>query len=197
MSVFFCACFRVINMNEFFLASNRSAFKDEIEIRQVMMKDFDQWSEFAEPIRIMFNNNFSDEVFVNVFEKLKFQVIMVASLVTNVSDLDPKLLENDGELLELFKNLVEVNQAYFNQENNKKTDSKEKYTWFDSFQYLISKGHRHLDILNYSFGTFKEYLKAAQRNERNSLLSMGNNMRVAYHADKKGFNKYIDSMNKG
>lgn len=183
-------------MNEFFLASNRSVFNDEIEIRQVLMKDFDQWSEFAEPIRIMFNNNFSDEVFADVFKKLKFQVIMVASLATNVSDLDPNLLENEGELLELFKNVIRVNNAYFNQENNKKFDSKEKYTWFDSFQFLISKGHRHLDILNYSFGTYKEYLKAAQRNERNSLLSMGNNMRVAYHADKNGFSKYIDSMNK-
>ena len=95
-------------MNEFFLASNRSVFNDEIEIRQVLMKDFDQWSEFAEPIRIMFNNNFSDEVFVDVFKKLKFQVIMVASLATNVSDLDPKLLENEGELLELFKNVIRV-----------------------------------------------------------------------------------------
>ena len=183
-------------MNEFFLASNRSVFKDEIEIRQVLMKDFDQWSEFAEPIRIMFNNNFSEEIFDNVFKKLRFQVIMVTSLATNVSALDPKLLEGEGELLGLFKKVVEVNQAYFNQENNVKTDSKDKYTWFDSFQFLINKGHRHLDILNYSFGAFKEYLKAAQRNERNTLLSMGNNMRVAYHADKKGFSKYIDSMSK-
>lgn len=184
-------------MNDFFLASNRSVFKDEIEIRQVLMKDFDQWSEFAEPIRIMFKNDFSLETFDNVFQKLKFQMIMVVSLATNVSDSDPEIFENEGELLELFKNVVEVNHAYFNQENIKKTDaSKEKYTWFDSFQFLISKGHKHLDILNYSFGTFNEYLKAAQRNERNTLLSMGNNMRVAYHADKKGFSKYIDSMNK-
>lgn len=185
------------NMNEFFLASCRSAFKGEIEIRQVLVRDFDQWSEFAEPIRSMFNNNFSDEEFIGVFEGLKFQVIMVISLVTNVSDLAPDLLNNQDELLDLFKCVIKVNYAYFNQEENKKTDSKEIYTWFDSFQYLISKGHRHKDILDYSYGTFLEYLKAAQRNERNSLLSFGSAVRVSYHADNKGYSEYINEVKKG
>jgi hypothetical protein len=63
-----------------------------------------------------------------------------------------------------------VNEAYLRKKNRKNSKRKsKKYSWFDSFQYLISDGHRPDDILNMSYGAFIEYLKAAQRRESQRL----------------------------
>ncbi|MFW1764826.1 hypothetical protein ACG9X2_05070 [Acinetobacter bereziniae] len=183
-------------MNEFFLALNGTSKYEEIEVRQVLVSELDQWAQFAEPVRLKLNLDFSSENLLEVFKDFKFQILMICSLTSDVTIVKPDILNNKYKLIELFKVVIDVNYAYFIQEINNNNISSKNHTWFDSFQYLISKGHRHSDILNYSFGAFVEYLKAAQRNERNSLLTMGNAIRVSYHADKNAYSKYVDNMKK-
>lgn len=48
-------------MNEFFLASNRSVFNEDIEIKQITVRDLDQWSQFAEMIRKDLKQDYSNE----------------------------------------------------------------------------------------------------------------------------------------
>ncbi|CAM9240863.1 hypothetical protein ACBE110449_10445 [Acinetobacter bereziniae] len=183
-------------MNDFFLALNGTSKYEEIEVRQVLVSELDQWAQFAEPVRLKLNLDYSHDKLFEIFESLKFQILMICSLTSDVTIVKPDILNNKNKLIELFKVVIDVNYAYFIQEINNKNISSKNHTWFDSFQYLISKGHRHSDILNYSFGAFVEYLKAAQRNERNTLLTMGNAMRVSYHADKNAYSKYVDNMKK-
>ncbi|AYO54199.1 MULTISPECIES: hypothetical protein [Acinetobacter] len=186
-------------MNEFFLASNRTIQKEDIEINQITVKDLDKWSQFAEPIRKELKQDYSDEKAESVIKQNKTSALMLCSLTTNFdTDVFLSIMNTDADkFISIFSEVLVVNKAYFDQEDAKKTKEKTETTWFDSFQFLISKGHRHKDILDYSFGTFLEYLKAAQRNERNSLLSFGSAMRVSYHADSKAYSKYTEEVKKG
>lgn len=183
-------------MNDFFLALNSTSKYDDVEVRQVLVSELDQWAQFAEPVRLKLNLDYSHDKLFEIFESLKFQILMICSLSTDVTVVKPDILNDKNELIELLKVVIDVNYAYFIQEINNMNASSKNYTWFDSFQYLISKGHSHSEILNYSFGAFSEYLKAAQRYERNSLLTLGNTMRVSYHADKAAYSKYADNMKK-
>ncbi|AWL28972.1 hypothetical protein DJ533_10545 [Acinetobacter defluvii] len=191
-------------MNDFFLAENRtySVEIDEdsvVEVRQFLVRELDKVEVFANQIRLALKKDWCTDDLHPLINTNQIAVIMLISELTTLSkDLTIKLKEDyPNKLIEIFEMLLVVNKAYFEQENAKKPqDKKEKTTWFDSFQFLISKGHRHKDILNYSFGAFLEYLKAAQRHERNSILSQSSVMRVAYHADKKGFSNYTNEVNK-
>ena len=185
-------------MNEFFLASNRTVIESDIEIEQIKVKDLDKWSQFAEPIRVELQNDYSikkiEEVIVN--HKLFAQLLCTLSTIHDCAFFALVMNTDADKFISIFKSVIEVNQAYFNQDTAKKSEKKVDTTWFDSFQFLISKGHRHEDLLNYSFGAFLEYLKAAQRNEQNSILSYSGAIRVAYHADKKSFENYTKSLKK-
>ncbi|WP_335969821.1 hypothetical protein [Acinetobacter bereziniae] len=183
-------------MNEFFLASNRSVFNEDIEIKQISVRDLDKWSQFAEMIRKDLKQDYSNENLESIVKQHIIAAIMVCSLTTiHDENFYANIMNTDADVfLSIFADVLTVNKTYFDQEDGKKSAEKSENTWFDSFQFLISKGHRHKDILDYSFGTFIEYLKAAQRNERNSLLSFSGAMRVSYHADVKRFEKYNKEM---
>ncbi|OTG79411.1 hypothetical protein [Acinetobacter sp. ANC 4648] len=186
-------------MNDFFLASNRTLTNQlGITVSQVTVKDLDHWSNQAEPIRKALKKNYSDESLEAAIQLHKLQGLLLCELVID-RDLDflTNLISQDADqFISLFKDVVQVNKAYFDQEEDskKRKVDKSESTWFDSFQFLISKGHIHSEIMNYTFGAYIEYLKAAQRNDRNSLLSMGNTVRVAYHADKNGFEKFANDL---
>ncbi|WP_111860012.1 hypothetical protein [Acinetobacter sp. CFCC 10889] len=191
-------------MNDFFLAENRT-YSVEIDedsavvVRQFLVCELDKIEIFANQIRLALKKDWCTEDLHPLINTNQIAVIMLVSELTTLSkDLVIKLKEDyPDKLIEIFEMLLVVNKAYFEQENAKKPqDKKDKTTWFDSFQFLISKGHQHKDILNYSFGAFLEYLKAAQRHERNSILSQSSAMRVAYHADKKGFSGYTKEVSK-
>ncbi|WP_270386901.1 hypothetical protein [Acinetobacter guillouiae] len=183
-------------MNEFFLASNRSVFNKDIEIKQITVRDLDQWSQFAEMIRKDLKQDYSNENLESIVKQHIVAAIMVCSLTTiHDANYYSNIMNSDADaFLSIFADVLTINKAYFDQEDGKKSTEKSENTWFDSFQFLISKGHRHKDILDYSFGAFLEYLKAAQRNERNSLLSLGSTMRVSYHADNNGYKKFSNEM---
>ncbi|WP_180047431.1 MULTISPECIES: hypothetical protein [unclassified Acinetobacter] len=191
-------------MNDFFLAENRaySVEIDEdsvVEVRQFLVRELDKVEVFANQIRLALKKDWCTDDLHPLINTNQIAVIMLVSELTTLSkDLVIKLKEDyPNKLIEIFEMLLVVNKAYFEQENAKKPqDKNDKTTWFDSFQFLISKGHKHKDILNYSFGAFMEYLKAAQRHEQNHILSRSVAMRVAYHADKKGFSSYVSEVNK-
>ena len=190
-------------MNDLFLANNDVYInKYGQEIRQFKVKELESWVSIAELVRIALKRNYSDESIEAAIQANKFKAIAMCLLVTDATGAQiDEMIQNDADrFIELFKDVINVNKAFFDQEDPKKTNrqesKKDKTTWFDSFQTLISKGHKHKDILNYSFGAFLEYLKAAQRHEKNYILSQSTTMRVAYHADKKGFSKYTSEANK-
>ncbi|QOW47910.1 hypothetical protein G0028_09210 [Acinetobacter piscicola] len=187
-------------MNDFFLANNDVHINQyNQEIRQFKVKEMESWALVAEPIRIALKRNYSDESIEAAIKANKFKAISMCLLVTDVTGAQiDETIQNDADrFIELFKDVINVNKAFFDQEDIKtKKIKNDKTTWFDSFQLLISKGHKHKDILNYSFGAFLEYLKAAQRHERNYILSQSTTMRVAYYADKKGYTSYTKEINK-
>lgn len=190
-------------MNDFFLANNDVHINQYgQEIRQFKVKELESWASIAEPARIALKRNYSDENIEAVILANKFKAIAMCLFATDATGVQiDEMIQNDADkFIELFKDVIHVNKAFFDQEEAKKTQNKkaekDKTTWFDSFQTLISKGHKHQDILNYSFGAFLEYLKAAQRHERNSILSQSTTMRVAYHADKKGYASYTKEVSK-
>ena len=183
-------------MNEFFLAENRTIVEGDIEIEQFKVKDLDKWSQFAEPIRIDLEKDYSEEKIEKVVIKHKLfaQLLCTLSTIHDCAFYMSIMNADADKFISIFKSVIEVNKAFFDQDTAKKSKEKTDNTWFDSFQFLISNGHRHKDILDYSFGTFLEYLKAAQRNEQNSILSHSGAIRVAYHADRKGFESYTKSL---
>ncbi|OTG87211.1 hypothetical protein [Acinetobacter sp. ANC 3832] len=191
-------------MNDFFLMSNRSInlpiFNQYVDVQQIQMKYFDQWVICAETVKIfMHEKEHSDEVLEKLFTKHPSEVISICGLVTGLSTSEIlSHAKKQDDFMQLIKAVLNTNHAYFKpikeKSNNQKNQGGKSTTWFDSFQYLISKGHLHSEILNYSYGTFIEYLKSAQRNDQSYLLNIGNTMRVSYHADQKGYTKYLESL---
>ena len=185
-------------MNDFFLATNRSISVNDIEVRQIQMKDFDIWATHAEPIKqFLKNKNHSDEVLTELFAAHGMQVI---STIACVTDLDNeslfKLATNEHAFKELLKTVLLVNQAYFKYEKPKRGANKQntESTWFDSFQFLVSMGHQHSEIMEMTYGAFEQYLKAAQKNQRSQLQYLSSVIRSAHHANAKEFKKFFEEL---
>lgn len=186
-------------MNDLFHASNRTLstkFLDlNIEIRQIQVKELDEISIVAQPIKAILNNSLDDE---SIDTAIKAHLLEVFGLVSRLCNIPHEIvtkhyLESPSDIEGLFKLVLHINSAYFideekpKQHNKKDTDS----TWFDSFQFLISQGHQHSEIMNMAYGAFKAYLKAAQRSYAKDLSVSANIVRMAHHADKNAYSKFI------
>lgn len=187
-------------MNDFFLATNRSINVQDIEVRQIQMKDFDIWATHAEPIKnFIKDQNHSDEILTDLFKAHGIQVI---STIACVTDLDGESLIELAVDEQVFKDLLKavllVNQAYFKYEKPKrgakKSTQTNESTWFDSFQYLISAGHHHEDIMNMTYGAFDQYLKSAQKDHKNKLQYLSSVIRSAHHANAKEFKNFFEGL---
>ena len=187
-------------MNDFFLATNRSITLDDIEVRQIQMKDFDIWATHAEAIKnFIKDRDYSDEILNELFSAHGVQVI---STIACVTDLDNeslfKLAADEQKFKQLLKTVLNVNHAYFKYEKpkrgSKKAAQSNESTWFDSFQYLISAGHRHEDIMNMTYGAFDQYLKSAQKDHKNKLQYLSSVIRSAHHANTKEFKKFFEGL---
>lgn len=186
-------------MNDFFLATNRSIAVNDIEVRQIQMKYFDTWATHAEPIKqFLKDKNHSDEVLTELFAAHGVQVI---SAITCVTDLDNeslfKLASDEQRFKELLKAVLIVNQAYFKYEKPKRGATKaqtSEATWFDSFQFLVSMGHQHSEIMEMTYGAFEQYLKSAQKNQRSQLQYLSSVIRSAHHANAKEFKKFFEEL---
>ena len=193
-------------MNDFFLATNRcitDTFLDEaVEVRQIQMKDFDQWLIHAEPIKqALKDKDHSDEILTEVVQSHVLHSVLLCSLVTDqkVEPLFAMAQVEQGEFVKLLKTVLSVNKAYFVEEKkrpgqNRRSQKNDESTWFDSFQYLISMGHSHNDIMQMTYGAFERYLKAAQKNERQKLAALSNAVRSAQHASQKEFKRYFEEL---
>ena len=131
----------------------------------------------------------SDEVLNTLFKVHGVQVISTMACVT---DLDHESLLELAADEQTFKELLEavllVNQAYFKYEKPKRgIKKKDDSTWFDSFQFLVSMGHQHSEIMEMSYGAFQGYVKAANKMYKQGIFNSAIATRVA-QSDKKALN---------
>ena len=189
-------------MNDFFLAMNRSikisVLGNDVEVRQIQMKDFDLWASHAEVLKnFIKGRDYSDEILTELFAAHALQVISAIVCVIDITKESLfKIAVNEQEFKQLLKTVLNVNHAYFKYEKPKHTAKKQtvESTWFDSFQYLISAGHRHEDIMNMTYGAFDQYLKSAQKDHKNKLQYLSSVIRSAHHANTKEFKKFFEGL---
>jgi len=183
-------------MNDFFLATNRNIKVNDIEVRQIQMKDFDTWAVHAEVLKnFIKDQNYSDEILTGLFKAHGVQVISTMACVT---DLDQeslmKLAADEQGFKELLKAVLLVNQTYFKYEKPKRgIKKKDDSTWFDSFQFLVSMGHQHSEIMQMTYGAFQGYVKAANNLYKQEIFNNAVAARVA-QSDKKGFESFKKEM---
>ncbi|MDH0032009.1 MULTISPECIES: hypothetical protein [unclassified Acinetobacter] len=185
-------------MNDFFLANNESlpyTFIDQnIHISQIQVKNLNQFAYYAKPIKKL--DSYSVEMIQTIIDEHIVKIMGLCSLVTSLDpDVFSKHIGNQDATAELILKIIQVNEAYFKEEKPKKRqrENQKKYSWFDSFQHLISEGHRPDDILNMSYGAFTEYLKAAQRRESQRLKTIAIATRAA-SAKNNDFDKFVSGL---
>lgn len=186
-------------MNDFFLLNNETLphfFLDhQVEIKQIQVKNLNRFAQFADPFKTL--ENHSVEAITPLIED---QILNIMGLCSLVTTLKPNILiENLGQstaITELIIKIIQVNEAYFKNEKAKtrKKDNSKKSSWFDSFQLLISTGHRTEEILEMSYGAFTEYLKAAQRYDSQRLKFNSIAIRAAQHANQIDFKKFVSGL---
>ena len=188
-------------MNDFFLLNNESlqhTFIDQkIEVKQIKVKDLNHFAQFADPIKKL--DSYSIETITALIGTEIFNIMGLCSLATS---LDPqafsKHIANQDAIAELVLKIIQVNEAFFKkekQQSRSKTEVNEA-TWFDSFQYLISCGHRPDEILNMPYGAFLKYIEAAQKNERQNIKNMAIAVRIAMHSSKQEWEKSMKQLEK-
>lgn len=193
-------------MNDFFLATNQSkniTIGDaQIEIRQFLIKELVQFDFFGSKLKAALNKDFSEENIEKSLIENKLYVLSLCEIVTdyNFESLAKLMSESADQFIALLKDIIEVNSAYFNQKDEKESKQKDRSkkeiesTWFDAFQILIGAGHKHDDILNYSYGSYIGYLKAVAKLRNMNALELACITRTAHHADKRGFDSFTKSM---
>lgn len=191
-------------MNDFFLATNRSikiaVLGNDVEVCQIQMKDFDTWATHAEVLKSLIKDrDYSDEILTELFAAHALQVISTIVCVTDITKESLlKIAVNEQEFKQLLKTVLNVNHAYFKYEKPKrgakKSTQPNESTWFDSFQFLISAGHRHDDIMKMTYGAFDQYLKSAQKDHKNKLQYLSSVIRSAQHANAKEFTKFFEGL---
>lgn len=183
-------------MNDFFLATNQSIKINDIEVRQIQMKDFVTWAMHAESLKnFIKDQNHSDEILTRLFKAHGVQVISTMACVTDLDDESlVELAADEKSFKELLKAVLLVNQAYFKYEKPKRgIKKKDDSTWFDSFQFLVSMGHQHSEIMEMTYGAFQSYVKAANRLYKQGIFNNAVAARVA-QSDKKGFESFKREM---
>ncbi|WP_104483700.1 hypothetical protein [Acinetobacter indicus] len=185
-------------MNDFFLADNRSIRLGDIEVHQIQVKNYDQWLGCTAQIKVFLDKkDHSDEVLTQLFLAHPVDVFKMCLLVTSIDAAQLKKLAADQpEFIQLLRTVVSVNSAGLKMESKPKGKADPDASWFDSFQFLISLGHRHEDIMNMSYGAFQAYLKAGRKNYMNNVSLSATAVRAAQHSDKKGFDKFRKELNK-
>ncbi|MHA3082127.1 hypothetical protein ACX1NX_02870 [Acinetobacter sp. ANC 5383] len=189
-------------MNDFFLAKN-SALKvdfDDVEVHQIRMRDFDKWLPCAEPIKgFLENKDHSDEIIIELIAEHLNECLDMLSLIVNKDrEYLNGLIHDIDKLLKLITAAILANKVFFDDNKSQKSkrtvDEKSDVTWFDSFQVLIKAGHSHESIMNMGYGMFMGYIEAVKRQQKNHIYSAASYIRIAYHADQKGFEKFGKEM---
>lgn len=189
-------------MNDFFLLSNESlphVFIDQnIEIKQIQIKNLNKFAYFADPIKQL--ESYSIEAIEPLIETNIIQIMGLFSLATTLdAEYFTKHLGNKSDIAKLILKVIEVNEDFFKKDELPKRPTQQKTesaSWFYSFQYLISCGHRSNDIMNMSYGAFLKYIEAAQRNERQNIKNTAVAVRMAMNTSKQDWEKSIKQLDK-
>ncbi|WP_026470104.1 hypothetical protein [Alkanindiges illinoisensis] len=193
-------------MNEFALGSNRTITlplgEQLVEIRQAVMAEFDQFVGSAHTIKTALDvlpKDKDHQAIIKAFTDHKHETIQLLVLLTN---LDVKqvgeLAEADPvNLAQLVYAMYALNTAFFDEavKPTRKSDNK-KNTWFDGFQFLISQGHRHSEIMQYTYGAYLGYMEAANKSCRHNLRVQAGMIRTAHHANKQQMDKFCRDLDK-
>ena len=190
-------------MNEFFLVNNRSITIGDINIRQLCMHNFDELGLAAQAVKGYLKSH-SDEIDTGL---LKAHTSHVFTLLSKSTHLDETALISMAEaseslLIQLVGAMIKVNDAFFSEKESKRKSRRnsqsnkdvDQANWFDSFQLLIESGHHSADIMQMSYGAFTNYLKAAQKQRSQNLLTNTHLMRAAQHAKDKAYIKLTDEL---
>ncbi len=189
-------------MNEFFLANNRSITIGDITIHQLQMYDFDEWSPHAKAIKYFLRTH-SDEIYKSLLKDETSHVFAFMSKTTQLeeSTLISKAEASESAFIALLVASIKVNDAFFSEKDAKPKRGRQsqnskpvKSAWFESFQILVSAGHRPGDIMQMTYGAFFEYLKAAQKIQAMKMRVHTNLMRSAQHANAKAFKQLMDEL---
>lgn len=181
-------------MNDFALASNRTVTVGDITVRQCVMSEFDRFVEYAHPVREALRADKSDAI--KTFLANSNETVGLVQLLTNAKDLEH--LSSEPELMiNIIMALHTLNTAFFEEEKKpERRKTNDKSTWFDGFQFLISNGHQHNQIMQYTYGTYLGYIKAAARAQRQNMLTHAIATRNAQHATKQGFESFERELKK-
>ena len=189
-------------MNNFFLLNNESlphVFIDQnIEIKQIQIKNLNQFAYFADPIKQL--ESYSIETIKPIILTNIFQIMGVFSLATTLdAEYFTKQLGNTSDIAKLILKIIEVNEDFFKKDELSKRPTQQKTesaSWFYSFQYLISCGHRPDEILNMPYGAFLKYIEAAQKNERQNIKNTAVAVRMAMNTSEQEWKKCINQLDK-
>ena len=189
-------------MNDFFLLNNESlphVFIDQnIEIKQIQIKNLNQFAYFADPIKQL--ESYSIETIKPIILTNIIQIMGLFSIVTTLdAEYFTKQLGNTSDIAKLILKIIEVNEDFFKKDELPKRPTQQKAesaSWFYSFQYLISCGHRPDDIMNMSYGAFLKYIEAAQRNERQNIKNTAVAVRMAMNTSEQEWKKSINQLDK-
>ena len=188
-------------MNDFFLLNNESlqhTFIDQkIEVKQIKVKDLNYFAQFADPIKKL--DSYSIETITALVETEILNIMGLCSLATSLNpEAFSKHIANQDVIAELVLKIIQVNEAFFKKEKQQSRSRNEvnESTWFDSFQYLISCGHRPDDILTMPYGAFLKYIEAAQKNERQNIKNTAIAVRIAMQSSKQEWEKSMKQLEK-
>jgi hypothetical protein len=180
------------NMNEIAALTGKAFNFAGLEIHQVRLSQLDNWVIYADPIREAMRDGANES---EVFEQSAVEVLTLISIVC-VGEF-AKL--SDDELKEVWRAVVLVNEPYFKEPKPPKEIKKRgepQQTWFDVMQHLIGAGHRHADILNYTYGAFIGYAKAAGKWYKDQAALGANCTRMAMHGNDSKYTNFISKLGK-
>ena len=186
-------------MNDFFIASNRPVKVGDLLVHQLQMHNFDEWSGAAQVIKDFLNNH-PDETAQKIFDVHSFESTqLIAHCLQHSIEQVIDLFKKEGSLnVLLLDTVIKVNDTFFSEPKPKHRDDvdpRKKSSWFDVFQLLVSNGHSHESIMQMSYGSFRYYIKAAQKAERMKMRNLAIATR-AQNAINKKFNEFIKSLEK-
>lgn len=194
-------------MNEIASAANRSItllFDGmAVDVRQVQMLEFDQFVMPASKIRpaLLALKEPDGTAIARAFLEFPAEASQLILLLTSLNAGQiPELTKDLGQITSVLHALYQANAVYFDEKPKPKRASqqakKDNSTWFDDLQFLISCGHQHSEIMQYTYGAFVGYQLAASRDYRRSLRVNASMIRTANHATEQGIKKYLRELSK-
>ena len=193
-------------MNEFALASNRTItlpLGDQlVEVRQVVMAEFDQFVIPAHTIKAALDALPKDkdhtaiiQTFLNNSAETTQLLIMLTSL--NVEQIGTMTENDPASIMQLVYAIYALNTAFFDEVvKPQRNAGNKKNTWWDGFQFLIGQGHRHSEIMQYTYGAYLGYMDAASKSYRHNLRVQAGMIRTAHHANKQQMDKFCRELDR-